>query len=388
MNPNTLHTRLTRLQINALIVGVVALGISVAGAFSNRQQFFMSYLVGYLFWLGLALGCIGFLMVHHLTGGKWGFPVRRFYEAAGMTLPLMALLFVPVCFGLHDLYQWTNAQAVAANPAMLHRSGYMNPAGFIIRAAIFFVFWTVVILLLNKWSFQQDATTSAEPTRKMRTLSGPGIVLYPITATFVFVDWVLSLEPDWFSTMFLVLIVIGQMLTAITFGIMLLAWLRHTEPVSEMVAPVHFLHLGMLLLAFVMLWTYMAFGELLIIYSGNQPHEIIWYLHRIAGTWKIIVWFLFLFHFLVPFFLLLSRELKYNVPMLTGIAAVIFFAHLVYTYWLVVPSFHKTGIRLHWLDITVPIGIGGIWLSAFATRLKSRPLLVRNDPREHPAHGK
>jgi hypothetical protein len=385
---NVTQSRLSSLQTKALIAGGIGLGFCVFGAFSNSKQFFVSYLFSYVFWLGVALGCLGFLMVHHLTGGRWGFAVRRFYEAAIMTLPLMALLFIPICFGLRDLYLWTDPQAIEADPVLQHRSGYMNAPGFIIRAAVFFLIWIGVALALNKWSFQQDATTGVEPTRKLRTLSGPGIALYPVTATFVLVDWVLSLEPDWYSTMFVVLIIIGQMLAGLAFGIMLLALLYKTKPMSDIVTTTHFHHLGMLLLAFVMLWTYMSFGELLIIYSGNLPHEIVWYLHRIAGDWKVVVWFLFLFHFLIPFFLLLSRELKRNVPVLATIAGVIFFAHIVNTYWLIAPSFDQTGIRLHWLDFAAPIGVGGIWIAALTGRLKSRPLLVQNDPRQSPNYGK
>jgi len=386
MTTDTLHGRLNGLQAKALAAGLIGSGLSIAGAFFNPRQFFVSYLFGWLFWLGLALGCLGFLMIHHLTGGRWGYPVRRFYEAVTMTLPLMALLFVPLCFGLHQLYHWTDPQAVAANAAMQHRSHYMNTQAFIIRAALFFAVWITVAFLLNKWSFQQDSTTSVEPTRKLRTLSGLGIVLYPLTATFVLVDWVLSLEPDWYSTMFLVLIAIGQMLTGLTFGILLLAWLRDTAPLSEIVTPVHFHHLGMLLLAFLMLWMYMAFGEFLIIYSGNLPREIIWYLHRIAGNWKLVVWFLFLFHFLIPFFLLLSRNLKRNVPVLATIAATVFLTHAVYTYWLIAPSFHQHGISLQWLDITAPVGIGGLWLAGFAARVKSHALIVQNDPKQQSGH--
>jgi hypothetical protein len=385
---NVIQSRLSSLQTKALIAGGIGLGFCVFGAFSNSKQFFVSYLFSYVFWLGVALGCLGFLMVHHLTGGRWGFAVRRFYEAAIMTLPLMALLFIPICFGLRDLYLWSDPQAIDADPVLQHRSGYMNAPGFIIRAAVFFLIWIGVALALNKWSFQQDATTGVEPTRKLRTLSGPGIALYPVTATFVLVDWVLSLEPDWYSTMFVVLIIIGQMLAGLAFGIMLLALLYKTKPMSDIVTTTHFHHLGMLLLAFVMLWTYMSFGELLIIYSGNLPHEIVWYLHRIAGDWKVVVWFLFLFHFLIPFFLLLSRELKRNVPVLATIAGVIFFAHIVNTYWLIAPSFDQTGIRLHWLDFAAPIGVGGIWIAALTGRLKSRPLLVQNDPRQSPNYGK
>ena len=388
MNGNTIHPRLEKLQNKALLAGIVGMALCILGAFFNARQFYISYLFAYLFWLGLALGSLGFLMIHHLTGGRWGFPVRRFYEAAIMTLPLMAILFIPICFGLHDLYLWMDPREVARDPVLQHRSHYMTAPLFMIRAAIFFLIWIVAAFILNKWSLEQDGTTDIGPTRKLRTLSGPGIVFYPLTATFVFIDWIMSLEPDWFSTMFLVLIVIGQMLSGLAFSIILLAWLRNREPYSEVVTETHFHHLGMLMFAFIMLWTYMAFSQLLIIYSGNLPHEIVWYTHRIAGDWKLVVWFLVLFHFAIPFFLLLSRDLKRNARVLAAFAAVIFFAHIVDMYWLVAPSFSSGGVHLSWLDFAAPIGVGGIWIAAFTKRLNSHPLLVLNDPRQNQHHGK
>jgi hypothetical protein len=386
MSATALEIRLGHWQMKAFAVGVIALLLCLVGAFFNSRQFFISYLVAYLFWSGIAFGSLEFLMIHHLTGGLWGWPIRRFFESAIMTIPLLALLFVPLCFGLHTLYAWMDAQAVASNPILHHRRFYLNAPAFITRAAVFFTLWIVGARCLNRWSLAQDQTTDVEPTQKLRTLSGPGLVIYPLTGTFVLTDWVLSLEPDWYSTMFLVLIIIGQMLTGLVFAICLLAALRHEVPYSRLVTEKTFHHLGTLLFAFVMLWTYMGFGQLLIIYSGNLPHEIVWYLHRIASNWKIVVWFLFLFHFVLPFFFLLSIDVKKKVPALTTIAGVLLFAHLVNDYWLVAPSFFKTGISLHWLNFVAPIGIGGVWLAAFCARLKGQPLLVSHDPRQPATH--
>jgi hypothetical protein len=381
MSEKAIQSRLGNWQSKALIVGVIGLVVSLCGAFFNSRQFFISYLFAYLFWAGIAFGCLEFLMVHHLTGGRWGWPVRRFFEAAIMTLPLLALLFVPLCFGLRSLYEWMDPHAVASNPILQHRRFYMNGPAFIVRAVVFFGIWIFFARRLNRWSYAQDATTNVDPTIKLRSMSGPGLVIYPVTATFVLTDWVLSLETDWYSTMFLVLMVIGQMLTGLVFVICLLAILRREEPYAGVVNETTFHHLGTLLFAFIMLWTYMAFAQLLVIYSGNLPREIGWYLHRISSSWKIIVWFLFLFHFLLPFFLLLSSDLKKKILPLVTIASVVLLAHLVNDYWLIAPSFYRRGIVLHWLDLAAPIGIGGIWLSAFCARLKSRPLLVSHDPR-------
>jgi hypothetical protein len=386
MSDDAIHTRLSGWQKRSLTLGAVALALCLLGAFFNTQQFFVSYLFAYLFWAGVAFGSLEFLMIHHLTGGLWGWPVRRYFEAAIMTLPVLALLFLPLCFGLHSLYDWADAHAVATNPILHHRRFYMNTPAFLIRTGLFFLLWILFARALTRWSFAQDKTNQVEPTLRIRSLSGPGLILYPVTGTFVLTDWVLSLETDWYSTMFLVLIIVGQMLTALALAICLLAALRRQTPYLELVNEKHFQNLGTLVFAFVMLWTYMGFSQLLIIYSGNLPHEIGWYLHRIVSNWKIIVWFLFLFHFVIPFFLLLSRELKKNVAALATIAAVILFAHLVNDYWLVAPSFHKDGIALHWLNFAAPIGIGGVWFAAFCAHLKNRPLLVSNDPRQLQNH--
>jgi hypothetical protein len=381
----SLRSRLNRVQSAAMVVGVAGLALCVLGAFvSSRQQFFASYLFGYLFWLNLSLGCLGIAMLQHLTGGRWGFVIRRFLEAGLMNIPLMALLFVPLLFGLPDLYAWARPTEVAADPVLRNRALYLNPAGFIIRAVVAFAIWSSMAWCLRKWSLEQDQTPDPAPTRRLRTLSGPGMVIYPLTATFAYIDWVMSLEPDWYSTMFPVIIVIGQFLSTIAFSIILLGLLRGEPPFAEVVSTTHFHHLGNLLLTFVMFWTYISFGQFLIIWSGNLPQEIVWYVHRIADGWKWIVVLLALFHFFLPFFLLLFRANKQRVPILMSIATLVFLARTLDVFWMVAPSFHPTGIRVHWLDVVAPLGVGGIWLAAFIHNLKRQDLLPHNDPRLQP----
>jgi hypothetical protein len=323
-------------------------------------------------------------MLQHLTGGRWGFVIRRFLEAGFMTLPLMALLFVPLLFGLRELFPWARPAEAAVNPVLRHRASYLNPPGFIIRAIVVFAIWIAMAWCLRKWSLQQDQTADPAPTRRLRTLSGPGIVIYPLTATFAYIDWIMSLEPDWYSTMFPVIIVIGQFLSTIAFSIVLLGLLRGDAPFAEIVSTTHFHHLGNLLLTFVMFWTYISFGQFLIIWSGNLPQEIVWYLHRIADGWKWIVVLLALFHFFLPFFLLLFRANKRRVPILMTIAAVVFVVRILDVFWMVAPSFHPTGIRVHWLDVAAPLGVGGIWIAAFIYNLKRAELLPHHDPRLEP----
>ena len=365
----------------ALGLGIVCLLFCLLGWFLDPRQFYISYLFAELVWLGVALGCMAFLMIHYLTGGKWGWPVRRFFESAAGTLPLLGLLFIPICFGLHQLYPWAMPARVAANEILQQKQTYLSVPFFVLRAVIAFGIWSWIAYLLNKWSREQDATLEPAPMKRLRKLSGPGLVIYPLTITVVFVDWVMSLETDWFSTMFPILICIGQMLSGLAFVILLLAWIGPRTSLSEIIGKENFHHLGSLLLAFTMLWAYMAFSQLLVIWSGNLPHEISWYMHRIAGGWRWVLVFLVLFHFFGPFFLLLSRQVKRTQPALAAIAGVMFIAHVVDVWWMIVPAFYPHGIHVSWLDFVALAGVGGVWLFFFARNLDSKALIPMNDPR-------
>jgi len=376
-----LRSRLNRIQRGALIAGVLGAVVCVAGGMINARQFFISYLFSYLFWLGIAAGSFEILMMHHLSGGRWGFLIRRPLEAATATLPLLAALFVPLLFGLGVLYEWAQPAAVAASAVLRHKHVYLNGPAFIGRMLFYFAVWIIIGSLLNRWSSQQDTTADPRPTVRARKLSGPGVLIYPVLATFACIDWVMSLEPDWYSTMFAVIILIGQVLSALTFMICLLALLRRFEPFSGIVTPADFHNLGNLVLAFVIFWTYVSFGQFLIIWSGDLPREIGWYLHRIAGSWKVVVWLLFLFHFFIPFAFLLFRSMKRRAEGLLVIAATVFLVDVIAVFWLVQPSFFKAGVHVHWLDLAALLGVGGIWIADFLFELKRRPALPQNDPR-------
>jgi hypothetical protein len=375
-----LRYRLNQIQAVTFLIGLLALGISACGAVTDRSQFFYSYLFGFLFWLQLSLGCFLVTMIHELTGGRWGYPTRRFLEAGYMVLPLMILLFIPIFFGLHALYPWARPEEVAASEVLRGRHIYQNVWAYILRVAFFLGVWTWMAWCLRRWSLQQDRTADAAPTRKARTLSGIGIVIYGLLGTFAFVDWIMSLEKHWYSTMFAVIIIIGQILVAFAFSVVMLTLFKNQEPLARIATKTHYHHLGNLLLTFVLFWTYVSFGQLLIIYSGDLPHEIDWYLHRIAKSWKAVLGALALFHFFLPFFLLLFRGVKRHAAALTTMAVMLFVVHAADTYWLVMPTFHPGGVRISWLDFVVPIGIGGLWVAAFVGFLKAAPLLPQHDP--------
>ncbi len=393
-----LRAQFDRVQIVALIAGIVGLVLAGVGAFlhPDPRQFFFSYLFAFVFWMGLPLGSLCVLMMHYLTGGGWGYTIRRFLEASISTLPLMAALFVPFFFGLKHLYPWANPEIVAHDDALQKVHSYLNSPVHAARMAVCFGLWITAAFLLNRWSAQQDATSDPALTRRIRTFCGPGLLVFVLTVSLATVDWVMVLEHHWYSTVFPALLIIGQILLTFAFCAAMLAWVvgpapfdRQANPISGVVRVEHFHSLGNFLLAFVMMWAYLSVSQLIIIWSGNEPREISWYLHRTVGAWKYIGIFLALFNFGLPFCLLLSRENKKNVRFLTGLALGICGVHAMERYWQVMPSLHRDGLSVSWLDAATLVGIGGVWLAVFLARLKTHLTLPKNDPRMEPAlvHG-
>ena len=375
---------LNRIQKSALIVGIVGLMAVLAGAFISRQAFFQAYLLGYLFWVHLALGCLAGIMLHHLVGGRWSFAIRRFFEASAMTLPLLALLFIPLLLGLPALYPWINPEEVAHSVLMQHKAVYLNESFFIGRTVFYFVVWIGLAYLLNRWSFQQDQTGEAglfeaRLKNKMRTLSPPGLILLVLTSTFASFDWMMSLEPEWFSSIYGVLFVAGEALVAIAFAIIMVKLFENQKPLANWVSVGVYNDLGNFLLAFVSFWAYIAFSQYLIIWSGNLPEEITWYITRTQGGWQYIGLALIMFHFALPFAVLLSRTVKRQAQVLTVIAIFIVFMRLVDLFWLTMPALRPT-LSLHWLDVVVPVAMGGFWVALFAWHLQRKSLVPLHDP--------
>jgi hypothetical protein len=382
--PATLRAHLDRLQRAAMLAGGAGLVLCGVGAFLNPAQFFRSYLLAYLFWLGLGLGCLAILMVHYLAGGAWGAILRRALESGTRTLPLMALLFVPLLFGLSELYSWARPEAVAGDELLRHKSAYLNVPFFAARLAVYFIAWLTVAYLVNRWSLRQEqaADWAARDAieRRLALFSGFGLLIYGITMTFAAVDWAMSLEPEWYSTIYGVLILVGQLLGAMAFAVVITALLANYEPLSEVITPDHLHDIGNLLVTCVLFWAYIAFSQLLITWSGNLPEEIRWYMHRTQGGWEWVGLSLALFQFALPFILLLSRDIKCHVRRLAIIAAVILFMHLVDVFWIVMPAFYRQGPSLHWLDVVAVVGIGGVWMTIVVWQLKGKSLLPLHNP--------
>jgi hypothetical protein len=373
---------LATLQQRATIIGIVGGVLSLIGAFVNLDQFIQSWLVGFLFCLGLSLGSLGLLMLQHLTGGHWGLVSRRVFEAGSRTLPFVVLLFIPIALRLPTLFEWARPDA-AENAIIQAKAGYLNPTFFLIRAVIYFAFWLVLVTLLNRWSAEQDrgqAVTPADSVR-FRTVSAPGLLFLVITVTFASVDWIMSLDPEWFSTIFGLLTVVGWGLTTFAMTIVVLSMLDREGTARDILSRRHFHDLGKLTLAFVMLWAYLSFSQFLIIWSGNLPEEIPWYVRRTTGTWGWVAISLVIGHFAIPFVLLLSQDLKKRSGLLAGVAIFIIAMRLIDLIWLVEPEFRPgTAFPIHWMDITLPLGLLGVWLFVFTRNLRSRALMPRNDP--------
>jgi hypothetical protein len=383
---------LGRLQQRALIVGAIALVAGAVGAATNIDQFFASWLIGFLFCLSLSLGCLGLLMLQHVSGGQWGMVGRRVFEAGSRLLPVVALLFVPLLFGMPKIFLWARPEAVASSHILQMKAPYLNFSFFLVRAVIYFLFWMMLVVLLNKWSAAQDngeGVTKVDSIR-YRKVSAPGLLFLVITVTLASIDWVMSLEPDWFSTIFGLLWIVGYGLTGLALTIIVLAAIHRDNPAGSLLTPRHFHDLGKLLLAFVMLWAYLSFSQFLIIWSGNLPEEIPWYVERIRGSWGAIAIALVVFHFFVPFALLLSADLKKKSGMLAKLALFILAMRLIDLIWYVAPAFrHMTpegaGVShglmpMHWMDIAIPVGLTGLWIFLCVRQLRSRALFPMNDP--------
>ncbi len=371
---------LARLAGRAFMAGTAGAALCALGAALEPAQFFRSYLVAWLFWLGIALGCFAISMLHHLSHGAWGLMIRRVLEAASRTLPLLALLFVPLLPGLGEVYPWAREGAAASDPLIATKAAYLNMPFFVARAVLYFALWAGFALLLARLSLAQDRTGDPRLARRMQAVAAAGLGTFCLTGTFAAVDWLMSLDPHWYSSIFGIYFVGGTGVAAFAFVVPVALFLAGREPMARVFRPQHFHDYGKLLLAFVMLWTYFGLSQLLIIWSGNLPEEVTWYLERSRGGWEWVSVGLALFHFALPLLLLLSRDLKRHARRLAGVALLLLAMRWVDLYWQAAPVFHPEGVSLHWLDLATVVAIGGLWLGFFLRRLGTRSLLPLNDP--------
>ena len=371
-----------RLQQAGLIVGVLGALVCAFGAVKYPEQFYPSYLNAFLLVLGFSLGSLGLLMLHHLTSGHWGIVIRRPLEAASRTLLLVVFLFVPILFGMKYLYfEWMDPAEVAKAPLSKMQQWYLTPNLFMIRAAFYFGIWLLLAWVFNTWSRRQDIDTENRALRRsFKFLAGPGIILYVIGMSFAAIDWAMSITPHWASTIYGFIFVAGQLISSMSLMIAVVVLLARTAPFDHILQERHIHNLGKFLLTFVMLWAYFSFSQLLIIWSGNQPEEISFYHSRLYSQWGVVAVIVLVFHFFVPFFLLLSRDLKRNMNLLPKVALYMIFMRLVELFWVTRPEFTKTALP-SLFDVAAPLALIGLWLFFFSWQLQKMPLLPLGEPK-------
>jgi hypothetical protein len=367
----------------SLIIGAVATVVAIIGAVFQPTVFVRGYLLSFMAWLGVCLGSMVILMLRHLTKGGWGMIIRRILGAAMRTLPLLALFFIPLLFGLRLLYWWAQPLGDIADKNLRQHlqnitHSYLNVHGFVIRAILYFAIWGILIFLLTKWSKEQNSPPVRDNSARFKALSGPGIILYGFTISFAAIDWTMSLDPSWISTIYPLIILIGEVLSALCFAVVIERILFRYRPMSELLKPEYVHDHGKFMLTFIMVWAYFSFSQWLIIWAGNLPEEITWYTKRLSGGWGWIGLFLVLFHFAVPFAILLSRRLKRDVTMLVWLAIWLMLMRYLDLFWIIEPNFSKT-ITVTWADILVPVAMGGLWIAYFCRNLASMPLVPAYD---------
>ncbi|MCB0193234.1 MAG: hypothetical protein KDJ65_14915 [Anaerolineae bacterium] len=378
----------SRIGRNALVIGIIALALGAVGFFIDQERFFQSYLFGYMYALQFPLGCLGLLTIHHLAGGRWGYSIRRFLEAGILTFPLMAVLIIPIVVGMGTIFPWINPEEHYA--LLDHKAPYLNVPFFIGRMVFYFVVWTVIGLWLNQQSVKQESVDVPDPksVARLKRASAIGLILFMLTATFAVFDWMMSLQPFWFSSIYGVIYLAGTAIAAMSFSLLVGNALKNHEPISELLTIDLFSDLSNFLLAFVSFWAYVSFSQYLIIYSANLPEEITWYAIRGNGGWGYFALALVFFAFALPFGILLSKSNKRVLKLMVSLAMFLLFMRSIDLFWHIMPAFYET-VSISWLDFVMPIGLTGVWLWFFIMQLNRKPLVVRRDPRfqEVPAHG-
>ena len=380
--------RFFRLEKPALVVGLVGLAATAFLALQaqNHDQFFRSWLVAFVFWMSLTVGSLAIAMLQYMTGGWWGYIIRKPLLAATGNLPLMVIAALPVYLGMDRIYTWTNHELMTHDAILSKKLAYLNPEAFWIRGAVFFAIWIFWAFMLRRSDRRYDETGTQEAALTLRKWSASGLLITAVTVTFASVDWMMSLDPYWFSTMFGISYIVGAVLLAFAFMNAIVTSASDQSPIADVAEPVHFRDLGNLMFAFVMLWAYTAFSQYLLIWYANIKEEIPWYIIRSHGAWGAISVLLIVGHFFLPFLLLLMRGIKDRAKFLGKVAIFILVMRAIDYYWIIAPNWttegHHASFHPHALDFTTILGIGGIWTFMFLRNLKKGAVLPAHESLE------
>jgi len=361
----------------AILGGVIC---AILGA-ANPKQFFFSWLVSFLFFLSLALGALFFVLIQYATQGGWGIVLRRIGETIFALLPVMAVLFLPLLLGLRDLYSWAVPGAAEHDALLRWKAPYLNVPFFLIRAAVYFAVWSFMALLYYRGSRGQDVTGDPAVSARLRRLAGPAIIVLAVTQTFASIDWIMSLTPHWYSTMFGVYFFAGSFVGFIALLSILAAAMRQAGLLESVISAEHLHDMGKLLFAFTSFWAYIAFSQFFLIWYANLPEETIWYRARLEGSWEGVSILLMAGHFGVPFFYLMGRDVKRRGWTLAVGGVWLLAMHFVDLYWQVMPTLHPDGVRPSPLDAAAFIAVGGCFVAAAGWLMRRQALVPLRDPR-------
>lgn len=370
----------SRVGTTAWIIGAIGLLGSAGASFSDSERFYHAYLTAFVFWVSLALAGLFFTMLHYLTASRWSVVVRRISESLMMQLPWLAVAFVPIMLGMHDLYHWSHEDAVASDHLLQGKSGYLNVGFFAGRTLLYFAIWSVLALALRRHSLRQDTQPELDHVAGLRRVSAGGMLLFAITITFASFDWLMTLDPHWYSTIFGVYFFGGLYLAGVSLITIVCALLRRCGVLSESITVEHYHDLGKLMFAFVVFWAYIGFSQYFLIWYGNIPEETVWFLSRWEGGWKTVSLIIVFGHFVIPFVVLIFQGIKRR-PGLLGIAAAwILVMHWVDMYWLVYPNYSLQSTPLGWIELAPLMGLGGIFIGLFWRSFSGHPVVPVGDP--------
>lgn len=370
---SSFDTKLKSLQKLSLIVALITVSLSLMGFHFMRESWMNAYLISFLFNLGIVLGCFPVIAIHYLTGGKWGFPIRRMLEKIFILVPFLGFLFIPIGLFHHEIFSWANPEIVQHSIIIQKKIAYLNSSAFIKRAIFYFLLWSILVLLV-----QLASKGSRKSTFSLRFIGGVGMVLYALSMTFASVDWGMSLEPEWYSTIYGLNFIISQALLAFCFAAIGLNYFKNTSIFKNQISEEQSRDLGSLIFATTMLWAYINLSQFIIIWSGNLKEEISWYIVRFHGGWGITAILLTLIHFFAPFFLLMNRKLKGNIHHLSKVAILLLIIKWVDQFWLIKPAFHHE-FNFHWLDIINTIAIFSLLVFFISIIINKNNIIFQND---------
>jgi hypothetical protein len=367
----------------SVVIGVAWVVLAIIGWLFQPDKFYQAYLMSWLFWLGVSLGALAVVMLHHLMGGEWGYMVRRLGEHAAMVLPLLIVLFIPIVIGMHSLFIWDRPEVMAHDAVLRHARPYLNEPFFLLRAILYAAIWLAMAWYLRSASLRHDQTGDPSTALYMHNVSAGGMAIYFVTMSLASVDWMMSRDPRWFSTVFGFVAIAGQAISGLCVLLVFFTLMINTPPFKEEAREDHLNDLANILLTFVILWAYMSFVQLLVIWMGNKQDEIPWYVRRLSNGWWWIGLILVVFHFFVPFIILLMRELKRKAPMMLALALALIAMRMLDLFWQTGPSgedpLPHLGRTLNWMDFVFPVGMGGLWVAMFLWLSIDRPLMHGGD---------